>query len=262
MESQRLPSREITVALITGLVGVGKSAVVETLGRFPEFQGDYALITSLDEIRRQYWGPLLEAMPANETGRSRRLYDVMSEEERIFSNKLLRDTIQHAILFKGKTLVVADALMLTRKDHQEPFLAMLTETEALVRSGEAKRAGLAGILPPDPPSSIAFRPVLLFADFAAHARRIRRRSTRPPDEALIPFFETTAQYEFPEVYTPLTLENSGDDPNLWRELIESARRYILGLWSPTERIVRERLTAAKAEIAPIKEEVARRGWRQ
>lgn len=107
---------------LSGLICTGKSAYMRKLMRLPEFRD--AISVSLDDVGIRHWG--------------RR---IMTSTEKVYRNQLAREEVQRRIIVNGVQTVLLEMVMLTRKNHQEPFVRMVAKTEQYLHLIEPERAG-------------------------------------------------------------------------------------------------------------------------
>src|SRR3989344_7928843 len=113
------------INILSGLICVGKSTYLKRLLNLPEFQ--HAISLSLDDVGLRYWG--------------RR---VMTKTEKVYRNRLAREEIQRRIIVDGAQQILIEMVMLTRKNHQEPFALTVRETEYYLHAIEPERAAFEG----------------------------------------------------------------------------------------------------------------------
>ena len=67
---------------------------------------------------------------------------IMTKTEKVYRNQLAREEIQRRIIVDGASQILLDMPMLTRENHQEPFVRMVEETNRYLEIIEPERAAL------------------------------------------------------------------------------------------------------------------------
>src|SRR3989344_1161962 len=90
------------VNVLSGHIGSGKSYLLRKLRDMPEFAD--AWISSLDEVRFQYWNgsDLSELTEEERIAEYGKLHRLLSDTERVFANMVTRREIQNQLIIKKK----------------------------------------------------------------------------------------------------------------------------------------------------------------
>lgn len=103
------------ICVLSGLECTGKTTYLRKLMSRSEFRD--AISISLDDVGVRYW-------------RQR----VMTRTEKVYRNQLAREEIERRIIVDGVKTVLLEMVMLTRKNHQNPFVRMVAETKDYLRA--------------------------------------------------------------------------------------------------------------------------------
>lgn len=235
------------VNVISGLICVGKSRLLEQLRRHPEFQKAFTL--SLDDIGIRHWGKR-----------------IMTKTEKVYRNELARNEIKTALIVNDVRTVLLEMVMLTRKNHQNPFMEMILDTERYLRLTEPERAGLEGKSLPEGPPRVNLNVILLYCDFTTVKRRIEQRrkeaeKTNSPILNMEGVLDAAIQFEMPEAYTPLPINTSDESAATEKKRMREIIRFFLEQRLPADRVVRKRLEESAQYLAELQEIARKLGMR-
>lgn len=233
------------INVLSGLICVGKSTYLEQLTRVPEFRD--AVSVSLDEVGVRHWG-----------GRT------MTKTEKVYRNQLAREEVQRRIIVDGAENVLLEMVMLTRKNHQEPLIRIVEETERYLRVIEPERAALEGKELPEGYGTINLNVVLLYCSLDRVRERILRRSLsgdsyNSPVLSMEGVFDAAVQFELPEVYEPLPINTTEEGARAEQERMQEIMAFFLRGERPAKEVIRLRMKEAEMHLGQLQEEAIKAG---
>ena len=253
------------IGVFSGHIGSGKTWTMNRILEQPVFAG--AHVVSLDSVRAKLWGHLLpvridENTPAEERDAA---YGVMhralTPTMRTYANQIVREEVQRAILVRGVRTIFLDMLMRTHTLHLKPFVDMVDQTDRYLQADahDHKKDPAHGYAPP----FVDLRVVYLFSDLATAKRRIIERSRRrnpkqSARDALIPFWETVAQMDFPIAYQPLCIDTSDESKSAVDERHEIITWFLRGALHTTPH--HPSIKKAKACLKEMQDDARENGF--
>lgn len=225
----------VNINVISGLICVGKSTLLQRLKREPQFQD--ACFIELDKVGIRHWG------------HARKL----TKTEKIYRNQLAREEVQTQIIVQGKRTVFLEMVMLTHGYHQEPFVRMAEETRFYLRKILLEQAEMLGEPPQESANAqVKLNVVLLHCSLATVKKRLKKRnaerSSNSPVTSLEGVLDTAIQFEMPTSYVPLPIETDNES----RGANEKRYREILAFFTnstwPRNISLANRLKAAKKHL--------------
>lgn len=201
------------INIISGITGSGKSWLLERILALPQYKN--AVQVKMDEIGRRFWGDRW-----------------ITKTERVYRNELTRNEVKTLLLVQDAKTIFLEAPMLTKKLHQEPFVAMIRSAEEYLCAIEIERAEKEKRCPPEP-TEIRLQVVLLYCAPEIATGRIEKRdrthdTTGTNVFSFTGFLEAATQFELPEqkTYIPLPI-NTGTTPEM--KIIEETMNFFSGL---------------------------------
>lgn len=232
------------INVLSGLICAGKSAYLRTLMRRPEFRD--AISVGLDDIGTRYWG--------------RR---AMTSTEKVYRNQLAREEVQRRIIVDGTQTVLLEMVMLTRKNHQEPFVRMVAKTEQYLRLIEPERAKMEQRDPVSDDSSIHLNVVLLYCSLERVQERIERRkregSSNSPVMSMSGALHAAIQFEMPEAYIPLPIDTTDESEEAECNRMQEIMAFFLQGKTPSQAVIDARMAEARKCLHALKEEAEKTG---
>lgn len=230
------------VNVISGLTLSGKSWLLEKLLQIPEFRS--AAVIRMDDIRKQFWGD-----------------KPITSVEGIFRNELTRMMIKAQLIIDEAPLILVELPMLSRKNHQEPFVQMIRETEWFIQEIEKERADKEGRALSEL-TTVALRVVLLYCSpQKAHERLPRRRDGADATNTIVfdedQYLSIATRFELPDekTYVPLPVNTTDDDKErILQEVLDFLNGRLLD-----QELTEKRLGQAQQYLNEAKEEARRRG---
>ena len=233
------------VNVMSGAICVGKSRLVKELLKLPEFR-DAATVT-LDQVGIRHWG--------------RR---IMTKTEKVYRNELARNEVKEQLIVNWAEHVLVDMPMLTRANHQKPFVEMIGDAERYLRLIDPERDALEGKKITTNRPFVYLNVVLLYCDFETVKRRITVRGLEAeksdsPAVSMEAVLDVAVQFELPKDYVPLPIDTSDESESAEELRMREIRGFLLERKFPTSSVFRERMAQARACRDELKEEARRRG---
>ncbi len=229
------------VFVISGITLSGKSWLLAELLKRPEH--NLATVVRMDDIRKKFWGdrPLTNA-------------------EGVYRNELTRNEVKRALIIDGVKTVVVEMPMLTRLNHQKPFVDMVFDAEKYIQAIEKENTALLS------PSKVRLKVVLAYCSPAAAFARIGKRKSELNISNTNVF--TGAQYlsiasrfELPDKtdYVPLPIDTSDESPENAERITSEVSAFLDGQTVIDLSSVYERLQTVRNYLDEAKAEALRRG---
>lgn len=253
---ERMATRDREIHLVTGHNGAGKSYYFQYLSSLPEYQGPRVFIASKDTVYVRYYAERTGKQVENNQSGYLAIYNTITQQDRFYTDELLRVDTERAILVNKAERVLLDVVMRTRLIHQKPFVAMVKKTERWLRLIEIDLAKLQGLLPPYPPSSVNLRVVFLFCDFETVQRRLTERWKNLPNDHKLPpsFVESTMGLQMPTAYQFLALNTSELGLVAGDRRKQEIKNFFAGKM-PAPELIKSRAEEAKFCIMATKREI-------
>lgn len=230
------------INVISGMTGSGKSWLLEKILSLPQHKT--AVLVRMDEIGKRFWGDRW-----------------ITKTERVYRNELTRNEIKTLLIVYGAKTLFLEAPMLTRKNHQEPFVAMIRSAEKYLQAIETDMAEKEST-PPPTLTHVHLNVILLYCDLETAAARIEKRdsatdATNTNVFSFDGFLETAVQFELPEskTYIPLPINTARMRET---EIVKEAVEFFRGKYFP-RRVVETRLKEAERYLIQGKELAKSRG---
>ena len=206
--------RRLLVGVFSGLVYSGKSFFRNWVMGLPEYRD--ALLVAMDDTREFLW-----------PGRSD---SHITRTEHVFKNEATRFVVKTRLIVGKPSALFLEMVMLTRKDHQHPFVEMVEDAQRYLQLIEREEVERDGVPVPKIPIAVDFKCIYFYCDLAAVRRRIdyRLRETGNPTNASVfdleGFLRGARQIEIPPSgYVPLYVNTSDESP----EALDHQREEIL-----------------------------------
>ena len=208
------------VVVVSGLPYSGKSYLLnQMLSNLPEFKD--ATCLSLDQVRQGLFGERQDSH--------------ITKTEHIFKNHALRYQILEKIVL-GASMVVTEAVMLTRNDHQKPFVDLIAEANRYRSSIEIEASVRDETPAPQLFSSVHLRVILAYADAETIRLRATQGSSADRLAAASSVFDLLGArnayigFEFPDssTYSPLYINTSASSDAATRVRLGEVRAFVLG----------------------------------
>ncbi len=228
-----------TVFVASGMPYAGKSTILNRVLEAPYAKG--ATLVRMDDIRKKLYGDRGDTH--------------VTKSEHLYKNEKVRNAILEALVL-GAPMVATEAVMLTEKGHQKPFLDMVARADAYVKAIEAEARVRDELPEPATPSSVKPKVVLLYAatevivDRANRSMEERRKSNAS-------IFDLTGirgaleQFEFPLLYQPLLIDTSDESELGLGKCLVEIDSFILETLEQSEDVFKQR----KAEFVRSWEEL-------
>ncbi len=207
------------VLVLSGLIGAGKSWYLNELRKDPKFQD--ASVLGKDLIKVHHFGAKRELV----------------DSEHVFVNELLRNELKTKLIVDGVNNILVELVMLTRKNHQEPFVETVRDAERYIQAIEREKALLARQSLPIP-SRVNLRVVLLYCgDLSELRRRIEARrqgfggSNGTDVASLQECIAVAERFEIPDdskTYFPMVIDTSEDNDQARETALGEIRSFFLG----------------------------------
>lgn len=214
------------VVLCSGLTYAGKSHLITQLLADEELKR-YADVVRLDDVYRRLF--------------NNRIDHEVTKTEHLYKNEVWRQDMLQRLVLGAAPVVISEAVMLTRRAHQQPFVDMLQRAQAYLEQIAIEKSL--------PAPTIRFKPLLMFASPETIERRAREDRGR--DSAVRGLADASIsylQFEFPEEYEPLYLDTSLETAEANQGRIVEARAFINGGSLPSDNAKR-REAAVRAHQA-------------
>ncbi len=233
-----------SINVFSGCSCVGKSTYRDKFGNLPELQG--AVSVGLNEVGIRYFGKR-----------------IMTKTEKVYRNQLAREEIQRRIIVDGASQILLDMPMLTRENHQEPFVRMVEETNRYLEIIEPERAALENKTLDPSLCTVKLNVVLLYCSLNRVRDRIERRKRDANYADSILRMEGVlrmgSQFEMPEAYEPLLINTTDESEEAEKGRMSEILTFFLRGEKPSQEIVRGRMLEAQAFLDELKAEAARAG---
>lgn len=246
--------------MLTGHVNAGKSTYFGFLSKLPEYQGSDVFKTSTDTVRVRHYANRVSPPAEDNTLGHLALYNLLTNWETcVYNDELLYVDTERAVLVDQVNKVLLDTVVRSRKLHQRKLADMVKRVEYGLRRIEKELAAKRGVLPPDPPSKVNLRVVLLFCDFETARRRMLARFEHAveKEQALVALAESIIPYEVPTAYPFLAIDTSDESSSA----SEKRKLEILDFFAghaPDLSLMAARAKEAKQCIAAAK--ITARKW--
>ena len=243
---KQLIAHDREIHLLTGHVSAGKSTYFRFLSELPAYQGPKVFKTSTDTVRVWHYANRISPPAQDNALGHLALYKALTPWETcVYNDELLYVDAERAILVDEADRVLLDTVVRSRKLHQQKLVDMVKRVRHGVCQIEKELATKRGMLPPNPPSQVNLRVVLLFCDFETARRRMLARfeHTVKEEEALIPLAESILPFETPVAYPFFAVNTSDESPAATKKRRQEIMNFLAG------RITDEALMAKRREEA-------------
>lgn len=224
------------VTVFSGLPFSGKTWSLERMRN----SWPHAKIVQLDDVFRELYPGRADAH--------------VTKIEHVYKNEVAREHILRALVL-GAGIVFTELVMLTRADHQQPFMSMIGRANTYVQAIEREYAQRERRDPRE--RSVIARVVLLHCSVHATKRRAERseRDGAQSDRlvtSLRGIKNAVLQFELPTLYEPLYVDTSDETPTADAERYTRIARFIqegtITGWSETRRRAKEHLEDHRALV--------------
>lgn len=234
MEKQ-IKDRQIIVC--SGLMGAGKTQLLMQL--YPDYAKGNTRLVRMDEVQEKYWGEFRKGQ-------------LLTHTERIYRNELTRNEIKNALIIDGAETVFVELPMLTRRNHQRPFVEMVRNTQSYLQAIERERSGNMEITGPE----INLKVLLLYCSPETIRRRLAERQgetgINPDALDMEDFLIAARQFEFPDKTTYLPFPINTSDPTI--NVLEEANDFLMQGHRTTPRARsthRQRMSEARGYLSEV-----------
>lgn len=232
------------IHVLSGLICTGKSAYLKKLMRWHEFRN--ATTIGLDDVGIRYWGNR-----------------AMTTTEKVYRNQLAREEIQRRIIVDNAKTVLVEMVMLTMKNHQEPFMRMIAETEHYLQRIEPERARMEQRPPLHDDGGINVNVVLFYCSLERMRERIERRksegSNNSPVFSMDGALHAAIQFEMPEVYDPLLINTTDENVDAELERMREMKAFFLRGEKPSRVTCDARKEEAESYLCELCREAEKAG---
>lgn len=232
------------INVLSGLICTGKSAYLRKLMGRPEFHD--AISVGLDDIGIRYWG--------------RR---TLTSTEKVYRNQLAREEVQRRIIVDGAKTILLEMVMLTRKNHQEPFMRIVAETKRYLHLIETERAKMEQRECLHDDSKIRLNVILLYCSLERVQARIERRkregSGNSPVMNMEGVWHAAMQFEMPEAYIPLPIDTTDESEEAECNRMQEIMAFFLQGKTPSQAVLDARMAEARKCLHALKEEAEKTG---
>lgn len=223
------------------------------------FSGKSYLLKRVAELLASHQPVIVRMDPIRERLYGNRADTHVTRSEHLFKNEVTRyQILEHLVL--GAPLVMVEMLMLTRADHQQPFVEMINRARKYILDIERECCLRDGQEPPTSPTKVDLRVVLAYASPAITAQRAdtpseeRQRSSAAVMD-LVGIGGALKIFEFPapNLYVPLPVDTSDESGETTRHRLQEIVAFSRGEWSLPDDERECRLTRAQAYFQELKQ---------